>query len=141
LIAVDTNVLVYAHREETAKHEATRRRLIELAEGSTQWAIPVFCVSEFLRVITHRRIFDPPFPVERAVVATQRLLESPSLTVLLPGERHVELFLGAMAEGGASGNLVFDAQIVALCRAAGVSVLLSEDRDFDRFPGLRREGF
>ena len=33
------------------------------------------------------------------------------------------------------------AQIVAFCRESGVSRLLSEDRDFDRFKGLEMERF
>jgi predicted nucleic acid-binding protein len=45
----------------------------------------------------------------------------------------------AIRTGDASGNLVFDAQLVAVCRENGVTALLSEDRDFDRFRGLRVE--
>jgi predicted nucleic acid-binding protein len=45
--------------------------------------------------------------------------------------------VAASVEAEASGNLMFDAQIVALCREAGVTALLTEDRDFDRFPGFR----
>jgi predicted nucleic acid-binding protein len=41
-----------------------------------------------------------------------------------------------VGQAEASGNLTFDAQIVALCREAGASPLLTKDRDFDRFPGF-----
>ncbi|MDH3285045.1 MAG: hypothetical protein OEQ13_09915 [Acidobacteriota bacterium] len=37
---------------------------------------------------------------------------------------------------GASGNVVFDAQITAVCLKHGARALLIEDRDFERFPGL-----
>jgi predicted nucleic acid-binding protein len=60
LIAVDTNVLVYAHREETPWHDIAKRRLTELAEGRPAWAIPWPCVHEFLAIVTHLRIFSPP---------------------------------------------------------------------------------
>jgi toxin-antitoxin system PIN domain toxin len=129
-------VLVYAHREELAQHEVARERLVGLAEGDALWAIPVFCLGEFLRVVTHPRLFDPPYPVEEAVEALGRVLESPSLRVLYPGERYWPLLAEAVREARAAGNLVFDAQIVALCREAGVSALLTEDRDFARFGGL-----
>ena len=66
-----------------------------------------------------------------------RVLGSPSVHVLMPGERFWPLLVEAAAEGDASGNLAFDAQIVAVCREAGVTVLLTEDRDFGRFPGFR----
>jgi predicted nucleic acid-binding protein len=72
-------------------------------------------------------------------VAIERLLESPSLRLLQPGDRFAGLFLAALREAGATGNLVFDAQIVALCREHGVRALLTEDRDFARFPGFATE--
>jgi toxin-antitoxin system PIN domain toxin len=136
VIAVDTNVLVYAHRKELPQHRRARARLIELAEGPARWAIPVFCLGEFLRVVTHPRLFDPPFEVTEACDALDRVLTSPSLMVLTPGDRFWPLLSRATTDAHAIGNLVFDAQIVALCREAGVSALLTEDRDFARFPGF-----
>lgn len=136
MIAVDTNILVFAHREEMPKHAAARARIVELAEGSELWALPVFCVGEFLRVMTHPRLFDPPFDGEEALEALGRLLGSPSLRILMPGDRYLKCLSDAMRESGATGNLVFDAQITALCREHGVRALLTEDRDFARFRGL-----
>ena len=65
--------------------------------------------------------------------AAARLLASPSLVVLSPGSHYPQLLMEAVRESGARGNLVFDAQLVALCREAGVRELLTEDRDFARF--------
>jgi toxin-antitoxin system PIN domain toxin len=136
VIAVDTNVLVYAHREELPKHRKARERLTALAEGSARWAIPVFCLGEFLRVITHPRLFDPPHTSREACEALKRLLASPSMAVLMPNERFSDLLREAVEQAEASGNMIFDAQIVALCREAGAGPLLTEDRDFARFPGF-----
>ena len=137
MIAVDTNILVYAHRRELAKHDAARRRVIALAEGRARWALPVFCLGEFLRVITHPRLFDPPFTPSEACNALGRVLASPSLTVISPGPGYPDLLAEAVREANTIGNLIFDAQIVALCREAGVGTLLTEDRDFDRFGSFR----
>ena len=139
MIAVDTNILVHAHRAELPKHDAARRRLTELAEGPLPWALPVFCIGEFLRVITHPRLFDPPYNPAEACAALERLLASPSLRVIYPGPSFIEILTKAIREAGAIGNLIFDAQIVAVCREAGVGTLLTEDRDFDRFPGFTTE--
>jgi len=136
VIAVDTNVLVYAHRAELPRHQAARRKLVELAEGPSRWALPVFCLGEFLRLVTHPKLFDPPFSATEACTAVENLTRSPSLAVLSPGPLYRQLLFEAIREANAVGNLVFDAQIVALCREAGVSSLLTEDRDFDRFPGF-----
>ena len=136
MIAVDTNVLVYAHRGELPQHARARRRLTALAEGAAQWAIPVFCLGEFLRVITHPRLFDPPFTTDEACEALTRILKSPSVVILLPGGRFWPLLRQEVTEADASGNLVFDAQIAALCLEVGVGTLLTEDRDFARFGNL-----
>jgi hypothetical protein len=139
LIAVDTNVLVYAHRGELPQHRVARARVTELWEGDALWAIPVFCIGEFVRVVTHPRVFDAPHSVEEACRAIEHLLESASLRVLLPGERYWPLLAEALRQGDARGNLAFDAQIVALCREGGAASLLTADRDFARFAGLRIE--
>jgi len=137
VIAIDTNILVYAHREELPQHRRAKDRIIELAEGAAAWAIPVFCLGEFLRIVTHPRVFDPPTPPDEACEALTRVMQSPSLRILSPGERYWSLLETAVRESDATGNLVFDAQIAALCIEAGVAALITEDRDFDRFPKLR----
>ena len=139
MIAVDTNILVHAHREESRKHRAAHARVVALAESPARWGVPVFCIGEFVRVITHPRLFDPPHTAEEACDALARLLASPSALVLCPGADYPALFAAAIREANAIGNLAFNAQIAALCRESGVSRLVTEDRDFDRFKGLGTE--
>ena len=133
MIAVDTNILVYAHRRETMQHDNAVRWLRYLAEGEVPWAIPVFCLGEFLRVVTHRRIFAHPSTLEQATEAAAAILESPSVRVLNPSGSYYNLLQAAIHDAKATGNLVFDAQIAALCRENGIRRLLTEDRDFLRF--------
>ena len=138
MIAVDTNVLVYAHREESPQHQRALARLRQLAEGAETWALPVFSLGEFVRVVTHP-VFHPPSTLDEATAALEGLLASPSLLVLTPAERYWQLLKEALAEARATGNLAFDAQIVAVCREHGVHTLLTEDRDFHRFGDFRVE--
>ena len=111
--------------------------LIFLAEGRVPWAIPVFCRGEFVRVVTHPRIFDPPSTLDQAVSALEDLMLRPTLRVLNPSPRYPVLFNESVRSADARGNLVFDAQIVAVCREQGASQLLTLDRDFARFPGIQ----
>lgn len=133
MIAVDTNILIYAHREELPQHKQAVVWLTALAEGAGPWAIPVFCIGEFMRVVTHPRVFDPPSPLSHAAAAIEGLLGSPSLQVLVPGTEYPKIFLDCAREADARGNLAFDAQIVAVCREHGCNTLLTLDRDFARF--------
>lgn len=136
MIAVDTNILVHAHREEMPKHQAAVEQIRQLAEGTAPWGIPIFCLGEFLRVVTHHRVFSPPSSLDEALAAIHGLLESPSVRVLFPAERYWELFDQSLRQADASGNLVFDAQIVAVCVEHGVTSLISQDRDLLRFQGV-----
>lgn len=117
-------------------HRAATRALQRLSEGAAAWAIPVFCVGEFLRVVAHPRVFDPPTPALDAMASLEALLASPSVRLLTPGPAFVELLREALDGSGASGNMIFDAQIAAVCLEHGARTLLTEDRDFARFAGI-----
>jgi len=133
VIAVDTNVLVYAHRSEYPQHRAALGALTALAEGQELWGLPAPCLSEFLRVVTHPAILKPPSTIEQATAALEALLQSSSLRLLLPGERHAPMVFDLSRKHQLTGNLVFDAQIVAVCLEHGVREILTNDRDFQRF--------
>ncbi len=137
MIAVDTNVLIYAHRGETAWHRAAASRLIALAEGAERWGLPVFCVTEFLRVTTHGRVFRPPSTLRQATEFISGIVKAPSCEVVRPGPGFLELLVETARQADARGNLMFDAQIAALCLEHGIDTVLTNDRDFGRFKQLR----
>lgn len=137
MIAVDTNVLIHAHRAEMPKHAQALQRLADFAQGNTVWGIPVFCMGEFLRVVTHPRLFRPPSSLEEALQALEGLLKASNVRVLSPGPRYPQLLAESIRSGQATGNLVFDAQIAALCCEHAVEGLLTLDRDFSLFPEVR----
>ena len=137
MIAVDTNILLYADREETPQHRAALRAIRRLAEGHEAWAIPIQCVGEFLRVVSHDRVFQPPTPIGEALASIESLLASPSARVLVPGGRYLRILREVIERAEVRGNLVFDAQIAAVCLEHGATTLLTEDRDFTRFQGIK----
>lgn len=137
MIAVDTNILVCAHRSGTAEHARALAWLRHLAESPAPWGLPVFVLGEFLRVVTHPRVFAVPSTVVEATGALEGLLASPGVRVLSPGPRYPAILMDAVRAGRTTGNLAFDAQIAAVCREHGVSLLLTRDRDFTRFPWIR----
>jgi len=137
MIAVDTNILVYAHREGLPQHERALAWMRYLVESPTPWALPVFCLGEFVRVVTHPRVFAPPSTMEEALAALRAFLAGPGVRLLLPGEQFTGLLLHCLHEGDARGNIAVDAQIAALCREQGIDRILTEDRDFARFSSLK----
>ncbi|TAK22570.1 MAG: PIN domain-containing protein [Chloroflexota bacterium] len=136
MIAIDTNILVYAHRFESEWHEAAARSVRELAQGWTPWAIPWPCIHEFLAVVTNPRIYAPPTPLADAIAQIDAWFESPSLVTLSEdGDYWVEL-KSNLTTGQSAGAAVHDARIAALCRHHGVREMWTADRDINRFPHL-----
>ncbi len=137
MIALDTNILVHARREGAAHHARAREILKGLAEGDEPWALPWPCIYEFLRVVTHPRVFDPPTDLTVATEEVGALAECPSLTLIGEGPTHLGHLRRMVLGGRAAGNLAHDAHIAALVLEHGVRELWTTDRDFSRFPGLR----
>ena len=133
MIAVDTNVLIYAHRRETEFNAVATAELVRLAEGTEPWAVPVFCLTEFMRVVTHRRVFNPPSTISQAMDFINGIVDAPTCRVALPGADFLGHLESTVRKADARGNLMFDAQIAALCREHGIAAILTNDRDFERF--------
>jgi uncharacterized protein len=137
LIALDTNILVYAKRAELIQHDRAEALLHGLAAGARPWALTWTCIYEFLRVVTHPRIFAPPTSLSEAIDGIENLLESSSLRILGEGPGHFGHMRDTLLNGKAAGNLVHDGHIAALLREHGITEIWTADRDFSRFPGLR----
>ena len=136
MIAVDTNVLVYAHRRDSPFHERALTRLAELAEGGQSWAIPWPCVHEFLAIVTHPRIYLPPSTMDQALDQLMAWTEAPGLALIgeLPG--YEVTLRSVLTASRVVGPRVHDARIAAICQQNGVRLLWSADRDLGRFSGL-----
>lgn len=137
MIAVDTNLLVYAHREDSEWHSSALGRLRSLAEGNAPWAIPWPCVHEFLAVVTHPRIYAPPSSAKRALDQVEAWMESPSLRLIGEDANYWPALRRLVIAGQISGPRIHDARVAAICRRWGVDELWSADRDFSRFSELR----
>lgn len=137
MIAVDTNVLVYAHRADSPFHQSAAAAVKGLAEGRGPWALPWPCVHEFFSVVTHPRVYDPPSTGIQAIGQIEAWLESPSVLRISEGETYWPTLSRLLADGKILGPAVNDARIAALCLGNGVRELWTADRDFSRFPRLR----
>ena len=137
MIAIDANILVYAHRQDSEFHARAAQCLSGLAEGRSAWAIPWPCLHEFLAIATHPRIYNPPTPLAAALDQADAWLESPSLVLLTESEQHWPELHALLAASQVTGARIHDARVAALCRQHGVRELWSADRDFGRFAGVK----
>lgn len=135
--AIDTNILVYAEDHASPRRETALAILTGLAQRPAPWAIPWPCIYEFLRVATHPRVLRTPLPMAVARADLRAIAASPSLLLLSETSRHLEILEHVIQDSGASASRIHDAHIAALCLEHGVSELLTADRDFRRFSGLK----
>jgi hypothetical protein len=133
---LDVNVLIGAHRLGSHRHKEYARFVESLAISAGTYSIPTVVRSGFLRIVTNRRIFPVPTPLDNALEFLDSLLERENHTVMEPEERHWNLFMGLCRKIEARGNDIPDAYLAALALEKGAE-LITADRRFARFPGLR----
>jgi toxin-antitoxin system PIN domain toxin len=137
VIAVDTNLLVYAHREDSPFHDRAAACLADLAQGRAAWAIAWPCLHEFLAIVTHPKVYRPPSPLAVALDQVEAWLESPTLHLLGESAGYWPRLRSLLTAGRIAGPLVHDARIAALALENGVRELWSADRDLGRFAPLK----
>ncbi len=137
MIAVDTNILVYAHRPEMPFHDRAREVLDTAVMEPEPLAVPWPCVHEFLAVVTHPRIFREPTPIDMALDALRGLQQSLDGGFLGEGDGYLEMLDTLARPARLQGPVIHDARIAAICVYHGVRELWSADRDFSLFTTIR----
>jgi uncharacterized protein len=137
VIAVDTNILVYAFRESSPFHLAAMACLAGLVKGDQAWGLPWPCAHEFIGVVTHPKIPPGPASMTSAMAALESWMGSPSVHLLAETDAHWVELKALLKASRVIGPTVHDARIAALCLQHGVREFWTADRDFGRFPSLR----
>ena len=130
----DVNVLIYAHREDAPEHRQHVAWLRALTTSAAPFALSEVVLAGFLRIVTNRRIFDPPTSMQTAITFCQGLVTRPRAVMIAPGRQHWDIFVDLC--GSIEGPLVTDAYLAALAIEHGCE-LITTDSDFARFAGLR----
>lgn len=136
MIAVDTNILVYAHRADSPEHLPAWLAMEKLSDEPYRWAIPWPCIHEFLAVVTGRAFGDKATPLADALQAIHTWLSHPKCLPINETDGHMANLAGLCERARLSGGAVHDARIAAICLDHGVRELWTCDRDFNRFPDL-----
>lgn len=136
MLALDVNVLVSAFRQDAPDHDAMRRWLEDAVGAIEPLGVSDAVLGGVVRIVTDRRVFPTPSPLEVALDQASTLRRHPGVTTLTPGPRHWEIFERLCRSAAAKGNLVADAQHAAVAVEHGAT-WISKDRDFARFSDVR----
>jgi toxin-antitoxin system PIN domain toxin len=137
MIAIDTNILVYAHVPGIAQHRLALGALETLVGSGANWAVPWPCAHEFCAVITNRKWRGDAVDAATAIDILRTWENAPNFRFLGTTHLHLNCFAQTLALSGVTGGQVHDARIAATCIEHNVAELWTADRDFSRFPGLR----
>jgi uncharacterized protein len=137
LIAVDTNILVYAHRNDAEWHQRAFSALNAMVESGAGWFVPWPCAHEFIAIVTHPRIYTPATPIARALEQLGLWAGSPGFHFIGESPAHLETLLSLAMAAQPRGGQIHDARIAAICLQHGVQELWTADRDFSRYPALK----
>lgn len=136
MIALDTNILIYAHRQDTPFHSSAKALLRNMAEQHHPWCIPWPCLHEFYSIVTHKKIYSPPSTPEQAIFQIKSWVESPSLLLIAENDQYQKALIEKTLELKIRGPMIHDLKILLICESNGVKKLLTFDRDFSKFNSL-----
>jgi len=134
----DANLLIYAYDENSEHHEQAKRWLEKKLSSPELFGLSWQVIAAFLRISTNARVFTLPLTLAEAIEIVNEWLAQPQVKILLPTEKHWQIFSDLILEGQTSGAMMMDAHLAALAIEHGAT-LATNDRDFVRFSKLKTE--
>lgn len=136
MILPDINLLVYAYNADAPLHARARSWWEQLLNEFHPVALPWTVSHGFIRLMTHPRVLERPLRPEVALRHVRSWTAFPSVQIIEPASRHLDILGSLLEEIGSAGSLTTDAILAALAIEYGCE-LHSNDVDFARFSGLR----
>lgn len=137
MIAIDTNILVYSHRNNAPQFEMATSAIENLSRSGEAWAIPWPCVAEFIAIVSGPAFGPNATPLLIAIETIKTWLAHPNCTAISETDDSFDILAELAIRAKLKGSAIHDARIAAICISHGVSELWTADRDFQKFPDIR----
>jgi hypothetical protein len=137
VIALDTNLLVYAHRAGVSEHLSAQRAIENASEDTRGWGVALATVAEFWMNVTHPAVAGGPSTSKQANDFLAALFSDGPGIVWMPREPFWTRLLALASDLNVRGVRIFDLQIALTAFDNGATEIWTHDRDFGAFPGLR----
>jgi len=136
VIAIDTNLLIYAHRSGMPEHTSAMRAIEAASLNRRGWGIAAPCIAEFWRVVTHPASLPRPSKPREAAAFLKALIDAEA-KIFYPHEGFAETLAEEACAQQLAGGRIFDLQIAVIVRQSGGSQIWTHDSRFVTVNGLR----
>jgi uncharacterized protein len=137
VIALDTNLLVYAHRSGVPEHASAQRVIERASEDARRWGVALQTVAEFWMNVTHPAVAGGPSTSRQANEFLAALFSDGPGIVWMPREPFWTRLLQLASDLNVRGVRIFDLQIALTAFDNGATEIWTHDRGFVAFPGMR----
>ncbi len=137
MIALDTNLLIYAHRAAVPEHRGSRRAIERACNDARGCGVALPTLGEFWSVVTHPAQARPSTP-EQATEFIERLVSDGGVQLWEPGLGFAGRLLHMATDLRVGGARIFDLQIAVIAFENGAREIWTHDQGFALVPGLRR---
>lgn len=137
MIALDTNLLVYAHREGAVEHERARAAILKALDDPRGWGICVPTVAEFWSIVTNPKM--PGGPSSANVVAHffHYLITEGRGNLWTPSPGFGQRLMRWATTLKIRGKRILDLQIALIAFEHGAHEIWTHDRNFISVPGVK----
>ncbi len=137
MIALDTNLLIYAHRAGVPEHARAQRSIEQALGHPLGCGIALPCAAEFFSIVTHPTATGRPSTATEAGAFLRLLEEEGGARWLAPGPSFASRLAQTAADLGVAGARIFDVQVALCSLDGGATELWTHDAGFVHVPGLR----
>ena len=137
MIAIDTNLLVYAHRSGVPEHRRARGALERAAGEPSGWGISLPVLAEFWSIVTHPNSVGGPSTGTQAASFIRALVAQGEMMIWTPDADFADRLLKRAAQISLSGARIFDLQIALIASENGAREIWTHDRNFLQLAGMK----
>jgi len=137
MIIPDANLLIYAHDSLSPEHSAAKDWWGSTLSGAESVGLPWVVILAFTRIMTHPQVSQSPLSVQQVRSLVEDWIDAPCVRMIQLSDRALPVFFDLLCDARMGGNLSADA-LIALHAREHSATIYSNDRDFDRFHGIKR---
>lgn len=132
----DSNILVYAHNEDSPFHSQALKLITQAIEGKISGVLTAQNLLEFYSVITDKRRLSNPITPKLALALIKEYLLSP-FEIIYPNLNTNKILIELLKKSDFKDGQIFDAYLAAVMLSGNIrQIVTANTADFKKFEGI-----